>query len=142
MVSVRELFCRFSMCLVPLGVAMWTAHFLFHLAVGWNSGLATIERAANDTGWHLLSLPAIEPSSPLLGADTVRSLQTVLLDAGLLLTLYLVWRTARVYAPRVRDILRLSASWAVVAMILYVTGVWIILQPMEMRGFSKAMSMI
>ena len=140
-ISTRELFCRFSMSLIPLGVAMWAAHFIFHLAVGWNSGWTTIQRAANDVGWHFLNSPNRELSSPLLGADNVCILQTVLLDAGLLLSLYLVWRIALVYAPRVRDALRLSASWAVVATVLYVTGVWIILQPMEMRGLANAMSL-
>jgi hypothetical protein len=129
------------MSLIPLGVAMWAAHFIFHLAVGWNSGWTTIQRAANDVGWHFLNSPNRELSSPLLGADNVCILQTVLLDAGLLLSLYLVWRIALVYAPRVRDALRLSASWAVVATVLYVTGVWIILQPMEMRGLANAMSL-
>ena len=91
-VTARELFCRFSLSLVPLGVAMWAAHFLFHLAVGWDSGWTTIRRAANDVGWHLLKSPSKEIASPLLGADAVRVLQTVLLDAGFLLALYLLWR--------------------------------------------------
>ena len=63
-------------------------------------------------------------------------LQTLLLDAGLLLTLYLVWRVALVYATRVRDAFHLFAPWAGVATALYVTGVWIFLQPMQMRGLS------
>src|SRR5208337_62893 len=36
-VPTRELLCRFSMCLAPLGAAMWAAHFLFHLNAGWAS---------------------------------------------------------------------------------------------------------
>jgi cytochrome c oxidase assembly factor CtaG/ferredoxin len=139
-VAVRELVCRFSVSLVPLGAAMWAGHFLFHLAVGWGSAWTAVRRAANETGWHLLNLPVREPGSPLLGADAVNVLQTVLLDAGLLLTLYLVWRVALVYAPRGRDALRLFLPWAAIATVLYASGVWIILQPMQMRGVSRAVS--
>ena len=71
----------------------------------------------------------------------MRILQTLLLDAGLLLALYLAWRIALVYAPRVRDAFRLFAPWAGIATALYVTGVWIFLQPMQMRGLSAPMSL-
>jgi len=40
------------------------------------------------------------------------------------------------YAPRMRDAVKLFAPWAMVAVVLYVIGVWIILQPMEMRGLA------
>ncbi len=53
-IKTRELFCRFSLSLVPLGAAMWAGHFLFHLSTGWGSAWEVIQRAANDIGWHLL----------------------------------------------------------------------------------------
>jgi hypothetical protein len=141
-VATRELFCRFSVALVPLGVAMWAAHFLFHLSAGWGSARTVIQRAANDNGWHLLNLASSELSSHLLGVDAMRVLQTVLLDAGLLLALYLVWRISLVYASRGRDALRLFLPWAVLATVLYASGVWIVLQPMQMRGVPNAASTI
>jgi len=141
-VATRELLCRFSMSLVPIGAAMWAGHFLFHLTVGWDSVWTPVRRVATAAGWHLLSLPGRELVSPLLGADATLVLETVLLDAGLLLTLYLVWRIALVYAPRVRDALWLFAPWAGVATALYITGVWIILQPMEMRGLPNPISLL
>jgi len=136
-VTIRELLCRFSMALVPLGVAMWAGHFLFHLFAAWGSAWTTLRRAANNAGWHLARLPDREMSSPLLGADAMHVLQTVLLDSGLLLALYLAWRICLVYAPRGRNALRLFASWAGVAALLYAAGVWITLQPMEMRGLAN-----
>ena len=101
--TMRELVCRFSMCLVPLGASMWAGHFLFHLNVGWNSGWTTVQQAASR--WHLLGSPNSTIFSPLMGAGTLSVLQTLLLDAGLLLTLYLVWRIALVYARRMSDAL-------------------------------------
>ncbi len=138
--AMRELLCRFSVCLVPLGAAMWAGHFLFHLVTGWDSAWTAARRAASD--WHLLSLPARERSSPLLSADAIHVWQTLLLDAGILLALYLLWRVALVYLPRGREAWRLFLPWAALATILYVAGVWIILQPMQMRGVLTAVSVI
>jgi cytochrome c oxidase assembly factor CtaG len=133
-VTMRELLCRFSLCLVPLGAAMWAAHFLFHLATGWTSGRAAFQRAAQDIGLPLFKDSGFVSSSPLLGADTLLVIQTLILDAGWLLALYLGWRVARAYAPQVRDALRLLAPWAGLFTALFCLGIWIFLQPMQMRG--------
>jgi len=132
--AARELLCRFSFSLVPLGVAMWAGHFVFHLVAGWDSALTAVRRAANDIGWHLLNLPDRESSVPMLGVDSLRVLQTLFLDAGWLLALYLAWRIALTYAPRMREALRILVPWAGLSIILYAAGVWIFLQPMQMRG--------
>ena len=133
-VGARELLCRFSMCLVPLGAAMWAAHFLFHLDTGWASGWVAFQRATQDVGLRLFSTSSIGSSSPLINSDTMLITQTLALDAGLLLALYLGWRVARAYAPRARDALCLLAPWAGVATVLFGFGIWIFLQPMQMRG--------
>jgi hypothetical protein len=65
-------------------------------------------------------------------------LQTLLLDAGLLLTLYLGWCIARDSVPRIRAALGLLSPWACVAVALYVSGIWIFLQPMQMRGMMES----
>jgi hypothetical protein len=62
--------------------------------------------------------------------------QLVLLDAGLLLSLYVGWRIAHTYASRVADVLRLFAPWASVVAALYATGIWVFLQPMQMLGMT------
>jgi ferredoxin len=138
--TVRELVCRFSVSLVPLGAGMWAAHYLFHLAVGWGSASVAVRRAADEIGWHLLNFPVGESATPLFSAHGVHVLQTLLLDAGLLLALYLMWRIALIYAPRARDASRLLLPWAAIAIVLYASGVWIVLQPMQMRGVSAAIS--
>jgi len=135
-ITIRELFCRFALVLVPLGAAMWAGHFLMHLFVGWGSGWATVRRAATSLAGHFLTLPSRESSTLPIGIDNLHALQTILLDAGLLLALYLAWRICVSYAPRMRDAVKLFAPWAGVAMVLYAIGVWIILQPMEMRGLA------
>src|SRR5882724_6050464 len=68
-VSARELLCRFSMCLVPLGAAMWAAHFLFHFDTGWTSGWVAFQRATQDVGLRLFNASRIGSSPPLISAD-------------------------------------------------------------------------
>lgn len=133
-VSARELLCRFSMCLVPLGAAMWAAHFLFHLDTAWTSGWVAFQRATQDLGLRWFNTCGIGSSPPLISADAMLVTQTLGLDAGLLLALYLGWRVARAYVPRGRDALCLLLPWAGVASVLFGFGIWIFLQPMQMRG--------
>jgi hypothetical protein len=65
-------------------------------------------------------------------------LQVLLLDGGLLLTLYLAWRIAQRHRPQFRSAARAFAPWAALATVLFGIGVWIFLQPMQMRGMTSA----
>ena len=130
----RDQFCRFSLALLPLGLAMWAAHLLFHLFTGWASLGPALHQAAADFGWHILSPPQWGIELPLLSAHSVLSLQLLLLDAGLLWTLYLGWRRALVFAARPGRAVLLLLPWATMVAAVYAAGVWILLQPMQMRG--------
>jgi hypothetical protein len=132
--SDRERFCRFSLSLLPLGLAMWGAHLLFHLSTGWRTAWPVAQRAAGDLGAGWLGTPRWTPAAPLLAPHVTLAIQVLLLDAGVLLSLYAGWRIARSYAKRAQDGLLLLAPWAVVAVLLYAAGIWIFLQPMQMRG--------
>jgi hypothetical protein len=68
------------------------------------------------------------------GIMEVTPAQISLLDAGLLLTLYVGWRIALQYSEGVWAAGRLLAPWAGLACALYVAGIWILFQPMQMRG--------
>ena len=114
----RERARRFALTLVPLGFAMWTAHLVFHLVSGWDS-LAMV------AGRWLPDVAAIRAGRT--GPD-ILGLEILLLDAGLLVTLYSMWRTVRTSNAAA------MIPWAAVAVGLYGTGIWIFLQPMQMRG--------
>ncbi len=116
----RALFSRLALALVPLGAGMWAAHLTFHLATGWRSLLPVVERAfgRGDPDWSL-ACPGVAP-------DRLISVELLLLDAGLLASLYLGWRIAR-SGPR-------YLPFATFAAALWATGAWILLQPMQMRG--------
>jgi hypothetical protein len=57
----------------------------------------------------------------------IAPLEILLLDGGLLLALYLIWRLAQ-------GSVRLAMPWATLAVSMYGIGLWILFQPMQMRG--------
>ncbi|MEO8350144.1 MAG: cytochrome c oxidase assembly protein [Chthoniobacteraceae bacterium] len=130
----RELLGRFSLGLVPLGGAMWAAHFLYHLLAGYGTAWPILQQVTANLGIPILGRPDWAMSGLGFSADTLLVLQTLLLDAGLLLTLYLCWRIAREIAGQSRSALGLLAPWVCTALALYSIGIWTILQPMQMRG--------
>jgi hypothetical protein len=66
--------------------------------------------------------------------DWLPSLELIMLDLGLLLTLYVGWRSASRFRLGFARTLGMLAPWAALALVLYTAGVWIIFQPMQMRG--------
>ena len=138
-VSSRQIFCRFALSLVPLGLGMWAAHLLFHLLTTMQSAWPLLQQFANDMGAHFLGKPAW--SSAMGGSSTSGSLdqsllaiQLALLDAGLVLSLYAAWRVAKQLQSSTPGALRLMSPWAVGVIALYAFGFWVLLEPMQMRG--------
>ena len=133
-VSSRQVFCRFALSLVPLGLGMWAAHLLFHFLTTMQSAWPLLQQFASDGGSHLLGHPAW--SSMMTGASdqSLLAIQLFLLDAGFVLSLYAAWRIAKQLHSSTSDALRLVSPWAVGVIALYAFGFWVLLQPMQMRG--------
>ncbi|HEY1212787.1 MAG TPA: hypothetical protein VGE93_04055, partial [Bryobacteraceae bacterium] len=112
---------RFAFALIPVGIAMWAAHLLYHFSTGWGSAVPVIERAMG----RAVAGPVM-PTVP----GWLMPAQISLLDIGLLLTLYVVWRLAMQYAGQLKRALSLAGPWAALACALYGVGVWILFQPM------------
>ncbi len=129
----KEVTCVFVMALIPLGFSMWIAHYSYHLASGIHNIQPVLQRILTDLGMHAFGNPNWTVSS-LAWMDSFPSLQILLLDLGLLFTLYIAWRVSLRFANRAGRAVRILIPWAGLALLLYVVGVWIILQPMEMRG--------
>jgi hypothetical protein len=64
-------------------------------------------------------------------AEWLPRLEIVSLDLGLLLSLYSGYRIAKGLTPAAW---RAFVPWALLIILLFATGVWIALQPMQMRG--------
>ena len=127
------------MALVPLGVSMWAAHFVYHLLTGASALVPVFKRAANDIGINFLGRPDWSSASAIVHLDWLTSIQILLLGAGLLLTLYVCWRTAFSFTKQTRSAFGLLMPWAALAVALYAAGVWVLFQPMQMRGMMHSM---
>jgi hypothetical protein len=121
----RENLARFAIAMAPLGFGMWVAHFVFHLVTAAATPLPAAARFLTDIGIALAVPPA-----PVLAFYDLPALELFFLDIGYLATLFLMWRIARPSPRRMRVVV----PWAALATGLFLVGVWIIFQPMEMRG--------
>jgi cytochrome c oxidase assembly factor CtaG/ferredoxin len=130
----RERVSTFAIAFVPLGFSMWLAHFSYHLLTGAPTALPVIQRAATDAGWNVFGEPDWSLSHTMLAFGWLPSLQVLLLDLGLLFTLYVGWRMASRFRLSFARRLGLLAPWAALASGLYSVGVWTFFQPMQMRG--------
>ncbi len=130
---LRERCCRCVLALVPLGLAMWAAHFVFHLATGWSAGALAARRALADIGLAggLAAGPEWTHAPSMASAGRLLGLELLLLDLGLLVALWVGWRVASDTAASARRVL---LPYAGVATALWAAGVWILCQPMAMRG--------
>jgi len=131
--SLVSIASRFAYTLIPLGFAMWIAHYGFHLATSYDSAWPTLQRFALDHGLHSLGEPSWTCGCCTPPGGWLIRVELLALDVGLLATLYLMLRTAEDLAPRGRAFLA-SLPWAALAIGLFAVGVWVLLQPMQMRG--------
>lgn len=133
--SVRALVCRGALALIPLGLAMWSAHFVFHALSGIATALPVAQRALADLGQTWAGTPAWASACDVSAPAWLTGVELLLLDAGLLVTLAVGWRSALDLAGgTARRALALHAPWAALALALWLAGVWIVFQPMQMRG--------
>jgi ferredoxin len=138
-VTRLEVATRFSYALVPLGFSMWLAHYSFHFLASCDALTPALQRFARDLGWGILGEPTWVGACCRPIADWLPRLEILLLDLGLLLSLHGAYRIARTKSDRASRALRVLAPWALLIVLLFAVGVWIVLQPMQMRGtFSAA----
>jgi ferredoxin len=119
-----------SYALVPLGFAIWLAHYGFHFLTGLYTFIPVAQSAIADLGWPLLG----EPRWWLLGLpkNVVHVLDLGFLILGLVGSLLVSYRLAE--AERVQHPRRIFICWAGVGCILWLAALWLMNQPMEMRG--------
>lgn len=130
----RKTVSTFAPAFVPLGFSMWLIHFSYHLLSSGQTALPVIQRAAMDTGITIFGSPDWSRWSAVPSFDWLPSLELLTLDLGLLFTLYIGWRIASRFRVSFMRTMGLNAPWAGLAVVLYSIGVWIIFQPMQMRG--------
>jgi ferredoxin len=128
---------RHSYALVPLGAGMWLSHYGYHLLTG---GLTFVP--AFQGFFASLGLPIFgEPDWSIAAIVSpewrwLTPLSVVALEVGLFGTLLTLDRIAARRHRRRGAAWREVLPWALLAVALFCAGVWLMMQPMEMRGTS------
>jgi hypothetical protein len=128
-----EVATRFSYALVPIGFGMWLAHYSFHFLASFDSAIPALRRFAGDLGLALGELESGDACCRPV-ADWLPRLEILFLDLGLLLSLYSGYRIALSQAERASEAWKALTPWALLLALLFAAGIWIVLQPMQMRG--------
>ena len=124
---------QFSYALLPLGFSMWLSHYSFHFLGSYETLVPAMQQFVKNLGWHILGKPAWGLACCRPVAAWLPRLEIVSLDLGLLLSLYTGYRIALHHcSPRSRAI-QAFLPWGLIVG-LFAIAVWIVLQPMQMRG--------
>jgi Fe-S-cluster-containing hydrogenase component 2 len=121
---------QFAYVLVPLGFGIWLAHYGFHFLTGLYTVIPVTQNAAASLGWTVLG----SPRWSLIGLpkNVVHAFEYGFLSLGLIGSLLVSYRLAE--SGVTRHPYRVFSTWASLAAILWVAALWLISQPMEMRG--------
>jgi cytochrome c oxidase assembly factor CtaG/polyferredoxin len=131
-VPLKSFISDFAMTMVPLGCAMWLTHFVFHLFTGSHTPIPVIERIALDL--HLTYFGKPDWGIASWAVPQLLAFEILFLDLGLLLSLYAGWRVAQRYDHAKNRCLLIFTPWSVVYILFFLVAIWIIFQPMDMRG--------
>jgi hypothetical protein len=130
----RDVAVRFAYALVPLGFAMWLSHYSFHFLTGYDAVVPVAQRFFADHGWAGLGAPEWVSACCRPIGDWLLKLEVLALDLGLLLSFAVGYRIARSEAAGRERAMRAFAPWAVLLVLLFAAGSWVMCQPMQMRG--------
>jgi len=125
---------RYALAFVPLGFAMWLAHYGFHLATSAGAVIPAAGRFMTEFGPFRAGASDLVCNCCSRPADWLIRAEIIALDAGLLLSLYAAYQIS---GQRFSDFSRRAravAPWAALMIMLFIAGIWILFQPMQMRG--------
>lgn len=129
--KVLALVKRFAPCIVPMGFGIWLAHYGFHFFTGVLTIVPVVQNAVLEAyGSALLGQPQWQLGG--LSESVVYPMEVGFMSLGLLGSLAVAWSIAREVAPR-----RTPAAfgpWAAVNVVLFASAMWVMSQPMDMRG--------
>jgi polyferredoxin len=140
--DIRMRFSHMTLSLLPLSIAMWLAHLGFHFVTGFRSALPPLQRAAQDLGVNGLGSPQWSANCCAIMPAWLVPAQLMILGAGLLVSLSLMWLRAersiesdtRTSLPSMLAVARRGFIGMLASLCWWAIGVWIVLQPMQMRG--------
>ncbi|HEY6332506.1 MAG TPA: FesM, partial [Blastocatellia bacterium] len=128
--SILQIAVRHSYALVPLGFGIWLAHYGFHFLTGLYTFIPVTQSAVADLGWPLLGTPRWTLTG--FPPSVVHAFEIGFLGLGLVGSLLVSYRLAQ--SERQGSTLKIFIPWACLALVLWISAMWLMAQPMEMRG--------
>lgn len=129
--SFSQLASRYAVALAPLGLGIWTAHYGFHFFTGALTIIPVMHEFLQQVG---IPLPG-EPNwglSAILPVGLIDVFELLVLEFGLGLTFWALYRTSKWAFPE--NSRRGWLPWATLAILIFIAALWLMSQPMEMRG--------
>lgn len=121
---------RYAYALVPLGFGVWLAHYSFHLLTGLWTFVPVVQQMLLGLGLSFLGQPVWGLGG--LPEALVYPLELGFLGLGALGSLLVAYRIAEREHPAAPH--RAFAPWAALCLVLGTAALWLLSQPMEMRG--------
>lgn len=128
--SLLSIVTRYAYALIPLGLGVWLAHYSFHLLTGIGTVVPVVQDLFLDAGIPWFG----EPLWTLTGVpqEMVYPLELGFLGLGVVGSLLVAHRiTEREYGG---DAWGAYVPWATLCIVLWSAAMWLLSQPMEMRG--------
>jgi hypothetical protein len=128
--AILPLIIRHSYALVPLGFGIWLSHYGFHFLTGLYTIIPVFQSALASAGWPILGAPMWSLGG--LSENAVYPIELGFLGLGLLGSLLVVYRQAEEDPDAHTG--RVFSLWGGLCLLLWVSALWLLSQPMEMRG--------
>jgi polyferredoxin len=128
--AILPLIIRHSYALVPIGFGIWLSHYGFHFLTGIYTIIPVFQSALANVGWPILG----EPMWALGGLpeSAVYPIELGFLGLGLLGSLLVIYRQSE--EDPETNTGRVFSVWAGLCLLLWISAIWLLSQPMEMRG--------
>jgi ferredoxin len=125
---------RYTYSLVPLGFGMWLAHYGFHFLSGLYTVVPVTQSAFADLGWPIFG----PPHWALVGIPKyiVEPIEFAFLLLGMAGSLLVAWHLAEEDSND--HPVRAFVPWAFLCLLLLLSSIWLISQPMDMRATMMA----
>lgn len=133
--ALAQCFARYAPALIPLGLGMWLAHYTFHLVTTWDAAGSAAHRA-----WCQLTHQAYEIAPVACaccradGIAWLLPMEFCFLAGGLCASLAMLYRIGTSPSVATSAGMRAAIPWGILLVAYYGVCLWILLQPMQMRG--------
>ena len=123
---------RYSYALVPMGFGVWLAHYSFHFLTGFWTFVPVMQSFVGDIfGLQLLGAPRWDMAA-IIPPAWLNPLEWGFLGLGWMGSLLVAYQLAT--SDGERSPWPIFVPWAVLLSLLFAAGIWLMGQPMEMRG--------